>query len=247
MLAQFVKKTKESRDVILAEVIPDLMKGVLPSNCAVINQLTYQEGNLKKPEKETVLKLKTGEMIAHYHSSIDKWVLNKDISPDILPSIASKETISNEQFNYMSIIAQYKNYCNPGYTINSSPASIFLEDSDFSNFNDDIFIEDDMNEMLKKSASTAHRKLPAIVKDFLSKYEDKIEPSEINKFIRTKGTYAKENVRNNTFKISTEDVMTLIYKNIRRIPELENKNIDKQQNIMNSNNISSPNFVDDAR
>lgn len=245
-LATFVKEVRENRNEIISNIASDLASGILPSNCTAINPITYKDGNLKNPENETTLKIKTGDIVARYHKSIDKWVLNKDISPDTIPSIASKETISDEQFRYMSIIAQYNNYCNPGYTTSNTYRHTSWEHISYDDMNDRTFFEDDMINRLKKEASKAHRQIPSTIKEILSKHETKFSIWEQDKYIRTQGTYAKENIRNHTSKISTEDVMALMYKNIRRIPELENGYISKQQTQSN-NGLSTPDFTDDAR
>ena len=248
-LVTFVKEARETRDSILKKVAPDLMKGVLPSNCFVIDNLTYREGNLKYPKNETILKIKSGDIIARYHKSIDKWVLSKGVSPDILPSIASKETISNEQFKYMSIRAQYKKYCNDGFSVPNTYRHIDWDNPYESNVDEKTFFEDDMSAQLKRQASKAHRQLSSTIKSILSQHETPIDVGEGEMYIRTKGTFATENVQDNTSKTSTEDILALMYKDIHRIPELEDDFETKQQHSQTINeapSISKP-FSDEAR
>ena len=81
----------------------DLRVGKTPQSCEVVSE----NGNnidlmpFSMPRDKSVLQFKTGEKIATYCKCIDAWVMEKGLSPDLIPQIKNRPTISYEQYSAM--------------------------------------------------------------------------------------------------------------------------------------------------
>jgi hypothetical protein len=231
MLSNRVEKSKIEREQSIEFSKDEFASGRLPNGFSAIEIETGKNANLLKPKDLDKIKSDKGQPIATYQKSIDKWVLEKDISPDSIPAIGNKETISHEQFHYMSIHAQYHAYSNPG------PAFIQAQSNARNGFGDDRLMDEAyFAGQTKKSAELAHRRLPKEIKDILEKHSESYLPSELQDIAMKTGTYANKFRQDGNVRISTGDVMSLMYKNIHRIPELES-NRDTQLLTNNRNDI----------
>ena len=231
LLANRVQAAKDKRDISIEFAKEELETGKLPEGYTAIELETRKQANIFKPKDQDNIRNESGQPIATYQKAIDKWVLANGISPDAIPAIASKETISNEQFNYMSIHAKYIAYVNPG------PA--FIEAQNNARFGDEkLESEAYFAGSERQQAQTAHRRLPKEIKDILGQITKPMDPFELNDIARTDGTYAQKFKQDGNLRFSTGDIMRLIYKDSHRMPELENSTITKDDRAI-TNNISA--------
>ena len=234
LLASKVQQAKDERANSLETNKESLEIGRLPEGFSAIETETRKAANIFRPKDKDSIRDESGKSIATYEKAIDKWVLANGISPDTIPAIANKETISNEQFTYMSIHAQYVAYSNPG------PAFIQAQANIRNSFGDDRLMDEAyVAGQIKRTAEAAHRKLPKEIKDILDSHSAPCDHVKLEDIAMRTGTYAEKFRQDGNVRFSTADVMQVIYENSHRIPELENgfKGRDIEAPIADKNNI----------
>ena len=235
LLANRVQQSKSNRETSIENAKESLESGKLPDGFSIIEAEMRGQANISKPKDLDRIRNESGQTIATYQKTIDKWVLAQGISPDNIPSIASKETISSEQFNYMSIHAQYCAYSKPGEAFIQAQMNAHKDPYD-----DKLAYEAEIAGQTKKSAELAHRRLPKEIKNILEAHAEKYSQYELENLAMKTGTYANKFRQDGNIRISTGDVVSLMYKDVHRIPELENgfqaKAIDSQ--VFNKNENS---------
>lgn len=235
LLASKVQQAKDERANSLETNKESLEIGKLPEGFSAIELETRRTANIFRPKDKDSIRDESGKSIATYEKAIDKWVLASGISPDTIPTIANKETISNEQFTYMSTHAQYVAYSNPG------PAFIQAQVNVRNGFGDDRLADEAyFAGQLKRTAEAAHRKLPKEIKDILDSHSNPCDPTKLEEVAMRTGTYAEKFRQDGNIRYSTADVMQIIYENVHRIPELENgfKGRDMEVPIADKDNIN---------
>ena len=235
ILSARVQKAKDDRETSIISAKDSLSRGQLPSGYSAIETDTRKPANIQKPHDQDSIRNESGQSIAVYQKAIDKWVLANGISPDKIPAIGQKETISHEQFNYMSIHAQYVAYVKPG------PAFIEAQMNARNGFGDDKLSDEAyFAGQIRATAQSAHKKLPKEIKDVLEKNSEPWNHKDLQNIAMSTGTYASKFRQDGNVRISTADVMSLIFKNSHRMPELENG--FNERNVSNLQHESSNKF-----
>lgn len=97
-------------------IAKQLKDGVLPESCALSKFLQREGEILDISSPVNNLSIKSGSQhIATYHKEIEAWVLNSDISPDVIPTIAGIDTISSRQYEAMREYSEFKRMVSPNY------------------------------------------------------------------------------------------------------------------------------------
>ena len=77
-------------------IAEELKNGIVPENCTLSKFLKKDDEVLNINSPVNGLTINSGNQhIAAYHKEIQAWVLNDNISPDIIPTIAGIDTISS--------------------------------------------------------------------------------------------------------------------------------------------------------
>lgn len=223
--ADKIQNLQTKKDTIEANKLQENLKnGELPQGYTVTKSLPQKNADITAPKNGYTIRDENGQSIATYQKSIDKWVLSRGISPDTIPSIGFKETISQTQYNYMCLHAQYYAYVNPGYLYQDAKLNYSINPENDKNFDEFQNISG-----LRSIVQTKHRRIPKEIKDILKQCEYSGINRDINNHAKYKGINSS---------VTTEDIMTIMYKTMSRIPELENEPKSPQQQSKNIDTLS---------
>lgn len=179
----------------LKKMKKEFLKNDVPPAVSLSNHFVKQNISITEPEDDTILSFKHQPLtIARYHKNIDKWVLEPDISPDIIPEIAGKQAISFQQYILMKIFANYILFHSDELKETSNIiASKYKASGNNFSINQIIDIE-------KTTAEKNYNRLPQSTKDILSTNIKNIASNKAN---------------------TLEEVMCCLFENMLRTKELE--------------------------
>lgn len=207
----------------------DLKIGKMPSNCEVvdIDDKKVDLMPLSMPRDKSELRFKTGEPIAVYQKSINAWALVKGLSPDVIPEIKGRPTISYEQYQYMATYAKYMNetrYRWAGYEFG-------IQDGYKRQKYEPGY--DSVDWHRSNSARNKFLDLSLRIKDLLKNISKEVDVKDVYEYSKTKGDNRHSNPKKTgSFRITYNDVMHCLFGNTQRIKEFENSYEEK--NIENA-------------
>jgi hypothetical protein len=185
----------------------ELQKGNLPEGYSLDKFLAMPDEvlNIQNPVDELRIS-SNNQHIATFHKEINAWVLDSKISPDTIPSISWKNTISEAQYHAMFTLSEYKRLFSPNYdrSINGIGAtSLWEEKYTFS-----------------ESAKHDYDMLSPEIKLLLNKIDKNPTAQQIASYAKVAGT----NVGYSSYDgvtVSAKDVMRCVFGNVSRIKEFE--------------------------
>ena len=206
------------------DISNDLKVGKMPKGCEVID-VDGKKVDLMPfsiPRDKSGLSLKSGEKIATYYKCIDAWVLEKGLSPDLIPEIKGKPTISCEQYQCMETYAKYMNDTLYRWAAYEHSLSDGYQRSRYE---------------INYGHADWSRQLSLKTKDLLRDISIKPEVKDVYEYSKTKGDNKHSNPqKTSVFRITDYDVMHCMFGSVKRIKEFENDYIDKNiENQFNKN------------
>ena len=159
-----------------------------------------------------MLNLSRGEKIATYHKCIDAWVMEKGLSPDLIPQIKNRPTISYEQYSAMrerAMFLQENKYRYGCYELGRQDG--------YRRYTADDFDAKHQCNVVNRQLNTS----PAI-KQLLKSMEKTPSVEDVYKYSKTKGENKDLLPKHDLpFHITVDDVMHCVFGTAKRDKSFE--------------------------
>ena len=198
-------------------IAEELKNGIVPENCTLSKFLKRDDEVLNINSPVNGLTINSGNQhIAAYHKEIQAWVLNDNISPDIIPTIAGIDTISSKQYQAMYQYSEYKRVVSPNYDriINGMGP---ISDWDFaSNYSD--------------STEQRFAEIDPSIKTLLKAMDKDPSIEQVEYYSRCFGTNVGH-VSAGRVLVSSDDIMSCVFGKTKRVKEFEDEYQKENQPI----------------